>query len=100
MWDIGIDKWTRNWNFYREKLTDSFLSKFNINQKRQKRKNNLELIEFTSQNANGSATGPQNIFKEQYDCEVDQISNVKYYEMNKISTCKFKPLDRNNKRKS
>ena len=25
MWEIAIDKWTRNWNFYREKLTDSIL---------------------------------------------------------------------------
>ena len=22
MWEISIDKWTRNWNFYRERLTD------------------------------------------------------------------------------
>ena len=25
MWDIAIDKWTSNWNFYREKLTDSII---------------------------------------------------------------------------
>ena len=86
MWNIVIDKWTRNWNFYREKLTDSILSKFNINHKRQKRLTDLELIELTSQNANGSATGAQDIFIEHYDCEVDQKSNVKYYELNKIST--------------
>ena len=22
MWEIAIDKWTQNWNFYRERLTD------------------------------------------------------------------------------
>ena len=27
MWEIDIDKWTRNWNFYREQLTDSILEK-------------------------------------------------------------------------
>ena len=37
MWEIAIDKWTRNWNFYRERLTDSILNKFNMNNKRQKR---------------------------------------------------------------
>ena len=30
---------------------------------------------------------------EHYDCDVDEISSVKYYELSKISTCKFKPLD-------
>ena len=25
MWEIAIDKWTRNWNFYRERLTYSIL---------------------------------------------------------------------------
>ena len=34
MWDIVIDKWTCIYNFYREKLTSSIISKFNINQKR------------------------------------------------------------------
>ena len=28
MWNIAIDKWTRNWNFYRENLTNSILEKF------------------------------------------------------------------------
>ena len=36
MWEIAIDKWTRNWNFYREQLTNSILEKFNMNNKRQK----------------------------------------------------------------
>ena len=54
---------------------------------------NIELIELTSQNANGSVTGPQDIFMEHYDCDVDEISSVKCYELSKISTCKFKPLD-------
>ena len=93
MWDIAIDKWTRNWNFYREQLTDSILSKFSINPTRKRRQTNLELIELTSQNANGSATGPQDIFIEHYDCDVNKINNVKYYELNKINACKFKPLD-------
>ena len=25
MWEKAIDKWTRNWNFYRERLTDSIV---------------------------------------------------------------------------
>ena len=29
---------------------------------------------------------------EHYDCEINEVSNVKHYEFNKISTCKFKPL--------
>ena len=41
----------------------------------------------------GSPTAPQDIFIEHYDCEVNEVSNVKYYEHNKISTCKFKPLE-------
>ena len=40
MWEIAIDKWTRNWNFYRERLTDSILEKFGMNNKRQKRQKN------------------------------------------------------------
>ena len=62
--------------------------KFPINPKK-----NLDLIELTSQNANGLATRLQNFFIEHYDCDVDQISNVKHYELNKINLCKFKPLD-------
>ena len=27
MWNIAIDEWKRNWNFYREHLTNSFLEK-------------------------------------------------------------------------
>ena len=90
MWEIAIDKWTRNWNFYREQSTDSIISKFNLNNKRKKRQTN---IDSTGQNINGSATGPQGIFIKHYDCDVDEISNVKDYELNKISTCKFKPMD-------
>ena len=37
MWEIVIDKWTRNWNFYRERLTDIILEKFGMHIKRQKR---------------------------------------------------------------
>ena len=33
MWDIAIDNWTHNWNVYREKLTDSILSKLYLNRK-------------------------------------------------------------------
>ena len=93
MWEIAIDKWTRNWNFYRERLTDSILNKFNMNNKRQKRQTQIDFVELTGQNINGSATGPQDIFIEHYDCDAEEITNVKYYELNKISTCKFKPLD-------
>ena len=32
-------------------------------------------------------------FIKHYECDVDEISNVKYYELNKISACKFKPMD-------
>ena len=40
----------------------------------------------------GPPTGPQDIFIEHYDCEINDIY-VKYYEIIKISTCKFKPMD-------
>ena len=93
MWNIAIDKWTRNWNFYREHLTNSILEKFQLNNKRQKRQTKEDYIKLTGQNINGSAIGPQDIFIEDYDCDAEEITNVKYYELNKISTCKFKPLD-------
>ena len=93
MWEIAIDKWTRNWNFYREKLTNSMLDKFNMNNKRQKRQTKVDFVELPGQNLNGSATRPQDIFIEHYDCDAEEITNVKFYELNKISTCKFKPLD-------
>ena len=93
MWEIAIDKWTRNWNIYRERLTDSILEKFQLNNKRQKRQTKEDYVELTGQNINGSAIGPQDIFIEHYDCDAEEITNVKYYELNKISTCIFKPLD-------
>ena len=93
MWNIAIDKWTRNWNFYREHLTNCILEKFQLNNERQKRQTKEDYIELTGQNINGSAIGPQYIFIEHYDCDAEEITNVKYYELNKISTCKFKPLD-------
>ena len=93
MWEIAIDKWTRNWNFYREKLTNSILEKFNMNNKRQKRQTKVDFVELTGQNIKGSATGPQDIFIEHYDCDAEETTNVKYYELNKISTCKIKSLD-------
>ena len=93
MWNIAIDKWTRNWNFYREHLTNSILEKLQLNNKREKRQTKEDYVELTGQNIKGSAIGPQDIFIEHYDCEAEKITNVKYYELNKISTCKFKPLD-------
>ena len=93
MWEIAINKWTRNLNFYREQLTNSILEKFNMNNKRQKRQTKVDFVELPGQNINGSTTGPQDIFIEQYDCDAEEITNVKYYELNKISRCKFKPLD-------
>ena len=93
MWEIAIDKWTRNWNFYKERLTDSILEKYFISNKRQKRQTKIDFVELKGQNINGSATGPQDIFIEHYDCDAEEITIVKYYESNKISTCKFKPLD-------
>ena len=45
MWEIAIDKWTRNWNFYRERLTDSILEKFGMNNKRQKRQTKIDFVE-------------------------------------------------------
>ena len=93
MWEIAIDKWTRNWNLYRERLTNSILDKFETNNKRRKRQAQIDFVELTGQNINGSATGPQYISIEHYDCDAEEITNVKYYELNKISTCKFKPLD-------
>ena len=64
-----------------------------MNNKRQKRQTRVDFVELTGQNIDGSATGPQNIFIEDYDCDAEEITNVKYYELNKVSTCKFKLLD-------
>ena len=58
MWEIAIDKWTRNSNFYRERLTGSNLEKFGLKNKRQKRQTNIDFVELKRQNINGSATGP------------------------------------------
>ena len=80
MWEIAIDKWTRNWNFYRERLTDIILEKVGMNNKRQKRQTKIDFVELAGQNINGSATGPQDIFIEYYDCDAEEITNVKYYE--------------------
>ena len=41
MWEIAINKWTRKGNFYRERLTDSILNKFDMNNKRQKNTSRL-----------------------------------------------------------
>ena len=41
----------------------------------------------------GPHSGPQDIFAEHYDCEIDEISIVFYHELNKVSTCTFKPMD-------
>ena len=78
MWVIAIDKWTRNWNFYRERLTDNILEKFGMNNKRQKRQTKIDFVELTGQNINGSATGPQDIFIEHYNYDAEEITNVKY----------------------
>ena len=83
MWEIATTK----------RLTDSILEKFQLNNNRQKRQTKEDYVELTGQNINGSAIGPQDIFIEHYDCDAEEITNVKYYELNKISTCKFKPLD-------
>ena len=77
MWEIAVDKWIRNWNFYREQLTNSRLEKFNMNNKDTKEKQN-----WTKRHLH--RTLPLRCIK---------ITNVKYYELNKISTFKFKPLD-------
>ena len=95
MWEIAIDKWTRNGNFYRERLTDSIFNKFDMNNKRHKRQTQIDFVELKGQNINGSAAGPQDIFIEHYGCDAEEITNFEYYELNKISTCKFKPLDLN-----
>ena len=78
MWNIAIDKWTRNWIFYREHLTNSILEQFQLNNKRQKRQTKEDYVELTGQNINGSAIGPQDIFIEHYDCDAEEITNVKY----------------------
>ena len=93
MWEIAIDEWTRSWNFYRERLTDSIIGKIGMNNKGQKRQTKIDFVELIGQNINGSATGPQGIFIEHYDCDAEEITNVKYYELNILSTCKFKLLD-------
>ena len=74
-------------------LTNRILEKFNMNNKRQKRQTKVDFVELTGQNTNGSATGPQDIFIEHYDCDAEEITNIKYYELNKFITCKFKPFD-------
>ena len=76
IWEIAINKWTRNWNFYRERLTDSMLNKLNMNNKRQKRQTQIDFVELTGQNINGSATGPQDILIEHYDCDAEEITNL------------------------
>ena len=48
----------------------------------QSNKNNLT--------TNGSPTGARNILIEPYFCEIDEVSKVKHYELNKISICKIK----------
>ena len=93
MWGIAIDKWTRNWNFYRERLTYNRLEKIGMTNKKQKRQTKIDFVELTGQNINGSATGPQDIFIEHYNCDAEEKTYVKCYELNKISTCKFKSLD-------
>ena len=50
MWNIAIGKWTRNWNFYREHLTNRILEKFQLNNKREKRQTKEDYIELTGQN--------------------------------------------------
>ena len=62
MWETAIDKRTRNWNFHKEQLTDNILNKVDMNIKRQKRQTQIDFLELTGQNINGSATGPQDIF--------------------------------------
>ena len=64
-----------------------------MNNKRQKRQTKVDFVELTGQNIDDSATGPKNIFIEHYDGDAEEITNVKYYELNKVSTCKFKLLD-------
>ena len=64
-----------------------------MNNKGQKRQTKIDFVELKGQNIIGSATGPQDIFIEHYDCDAEELINVKYYELNKISTCKLKPLD-------
>ena len=54
-----------------------------MNNKRQKRQTKIDFVELKGQNINGSATGPQDIFIEHYDCDAEEITNVKYYELNK-----------------
>ena len=53
-----------------------------MNNKRQKRQTKVDFVELPGQKINGSATGPQDIFIEHYDCDAEEITNVKYYELN------------------
>ena len=55
MWNIAIDKWIKNWNFYREHLTNSILEQFQLNNKRQKHQTKEDYVELTGQNIKGSA---------------------------------------------
>ena len=68
-------------------------SKINTPHKRSRRVIDKNLQTNINILTTGPPTGPKDIFIEHYDCEINEISNVKYYELNQISTCKFKPMD-------
>ena len=48
----------------------------------------------------GSPTGPQDIFIEHLDYEIDEVTNSKYYKLSMISICKLKSLDLEMERKA
>ena len=89
-----IEPYRKNHNIPQPAIT-IFTNETNHNKirKRSRRIKDKNLHSSNNTNSTGQPTGPQEIFVEHYDCEINEISNVKCYELNKISTCTFKPMD-------
>ena len=89
-----IESYSRNHNIPQPAITTfTNETKHNKTHKRSRRIIDKNLKPSNNTISTGPPTGPQDIFVEHYDCEINEISNVKYYELNKISTCTFKPMD-------
>ena len=69
--------------FLQRTINRQYFGKFQLSNKRNKRQTKEDYVELKGQNINGSAVGPQDIFIEHYDCDAEEITNVKYYELNK-----------------
>ena len=89
-----IEPYRRNHNIPQSAIT-KFTNETNHNKihKRSRRIIDKNLKPSNHTITAGPPTGPQDKFVKHYDCEINVISNVKYYELNKISTCTFKLMD-------